>query len=47
MQQSYIITKQYYQAMDVLVAEMLVDALDMAKIVYKKGFTGECILGDK
>ena len=47
MQQSYIITKQYYQAMDTLVAEILVDALDLAKIVYKKGFTGELILGNR
>ena len=37
MQQSYIITKRYYQAMDTLVSEMLMDCLDMAKIVYKKG----------
>lgn len=47
MQQSYIITKQYYQAMDTLVSEILVDALDLAKIVYKKGFTGELILGNR
>lgn len=47
MQQSYIITKQYYQAMDTLVAEILTDAIDMAKIVYKKGFTGEIMLGNQ
>lgn len=47
MQQSYIITKQYYQAMDVLVSEMITDSLDMAKKVYKKGFTGEIILGNR
>ena len=33
--------------MDTLVAEILVDALDLAKIVYKKGFTGELILGNR
>lgn len=47
MQQSYIITKQYYQVMDTLVAEMLTDALDMARHVYKKGLTGQIILGDR
>lgn len=47
MQQSYIITKRYYQAMDTLVSEMLMDCLDMAKIVYKKGLTGQIILGDQ
>ena len=47
MQQSYIITKRYYQAMDTLVSEILMDCLDMAKIVYKKGLTGQIILGDQ
>lgn len=47
MQQSYVITKQYYQAMDTLVQEILTDALNMAKRVYKKGMTGQLILGDK
>lgn len=47
MQQSFIITKQYYQAMDTLVAEMLVDSLNLARKVYKKGFTGEAILGNQ
>ena len=47
MQQSYIITKQYYQVMDTLVSEILVDALDLAKVVFKKGFTGELILGNQ
>jgi hypothetical protein len=32
--------------MDTLVAEILTDAIDMAKIVYKKGFTGEIMLGN-
>lgn len=47
MQQSYIITKRYYNAMDTLVEEMLSDAIDMAKIVYKDGLTGQLILGDQ
>lgn len=47
MQQSYIITKRYYQAMDTLVSEMLMDCMDMAKVVYKKGLTGEIILGQQ
>lgn len=47
MQQSYVITKQYYQAMDTLVQEILTDSLNIAKRVYKKGMTGQLILGDK
>lgn len=47
MQQSYIITKRYYQAMDTLVKEMLTDCIDVAKIVYKEGLTGQLILGDQ
>ena len=33
--------------MDTLVSEILTDALDMARRVYKKGLTGQIILGDK
>lgn len=47
MQQSYIITKQYYQVMDTLVSEMLTDALNTARLVYKDGLTGQIILGDR
>lgn len=47
MQQSYIITKRYYQAMDTLVKEILTDCIDMAKVVYKEGMTGQIILGDQ
>lgn len=46
MQQSYIITKRYYQAMDTLVKEILSDCIDMAKVVYKEGMTGQLVLGD-
>lgn len=47
MQQSYIITKRYYNAMDTLVREMISDSIDIAKIVYKDGLTGQLILGDQ
>ena len=46
MQQSFIITKQYYQIMELLIREILLDSLDVAKRVYKKGITGMLILGD-
>lgn len=44
---SFIITKQYYQQMDLVTSEILVDALNTAKTVYKNGLTGTIILGDK
>lgn len=44
---SFTITKQYYQQMDIAVEEILLDALNLAKIVFKKGLTGTIILGDK
>lgn len=44
---SFIITKQYYLQMDTLVTSILVDAMDVAKKVWKKGLTGVLILGDK
>lgn len=44
---SYIITKHYYLQMDTLVVNILVDALNIAKIVWKKGLTGVLIVGDK
>lgn len=46
MKQSYIITKQYHQAMETLISEMLTDALNVAKKVYKKGHVGEVVLGN-
>jgi hypothetical protein len=46
MQQSYVITKRYYRAMDTLVKEILSDCIDMAKVVFKEGMTGQLILGD-
>lgn len=44
---SSYITKQYYQNMDLLTREILLDILNLAKIVYKKGISGTLILGDK
>lgn len=44
---SFIITKQYYQQMDLVTSEMLLDALNVAKSVYKNGLTGTIILGEK
>ncbi len=44
---SFIITKQYYHQMDLIVNEMLLDCLNLAKVVFKKGLTGTLILGDK
>lgn len=46
-QNSFIVTKQYYQQMDIAVSELLTDALNIAKIVYKHGLTGTIILGEK
>lgn len=47
MQQSYIITKRYYNAMDAIVKEIISDCLDIAKVVYKDGLTGRVVLGDE
>ncbi len=44
---SYIISKQWNDQMDTVVIEMLTDALNIAKIVYKDGLSGVLILGDK
>lgn len=44
---SFIITKQYYHQMDLVVNEMLLDSLNLAKKVFKKGLTGTLILGEK
>mgnify|MGYP003743304169 CR=1 FL=1 len=45
--QSSYITKQYYQIMNTLTAEMLIDILNVAKKVYKNGLSGTLILGEK
>lgn len=45
--QSTHITKQYFYMMDLVTREVLLDILDMCKVVYKKGLTGTLILGDR
>ncbi len=45
--QSTYITKQYYQVMDLMTREILIDILNLSKIVYKKGMSGTLILGDR
>lgn len=44
---SYTITKQYYQQMDLVTTEILVDSLNQAKIVFPNGLKGVIVLGDK
>lgn len=44
---SFTITKQYYQQMDLAVVEILVDSLNEGKIVFKNGLKGAIILGDR
>lgn len=44
---SFIVTKHYFQQMDLITSEILLASLDQAKITYKKGLTGTIILGDK
>lgn len=44
---SFIITKQYYHQMDLLMSELLLDCMNLAKSVFKKGLTGSLILGDR
>ena len=45
--QSSFITKQYYQGMDLMTREMLLDILNLAKVVYKNGISGTLILGER
>lgn len=45
--QSSYITKQYYQLMDLMTREILIDLLNIAKIVYKNGISGTIILGKR
>lgn len=44
---SFIVTKHYFQQMDLIACEMLLDSLNQAKKTFKKGLTGTIILGDK
>lgn len=44
---SFTITKHYFQQMDLITCEILMDSLNQAKIVYKKGLTGTLLLGER
>ena len=44
---SFIVTKQYNHQMDLIVNEILLDCLNLAKVVFKNGLQGTLILGDK
>ena len=46
-QNSFTITKQWHYQMDLITREILLDSLNCAKIVYKRGLTGVLILGNK
>ena len=43
---SFIVTKHWFQQMDLVTCEILLGSLNQAKITYKKGLTGTIILGD-
>jgi hypothetical protein len=45
--QSAVITKQYYQTMDNITTELLLDAINACKESYRDGMVGSLILGDK
>jgi hypothetical protein len=42
---SFTVTKQWTFWMDLVLKEILLDSLNCAKIVYKKGLTGVIVLG--
>lgn len=44
---SYIVTKHWFQQMDLVTCEILLGSLNQAKVTYKKGLTGTIILGDQ
>lgn len=44
---STLLTKQYFSAMDLMYKEVNYDLLNLAKIVYKEGFSGTIILGPR
>lgn len=44
--QSAIITKQYYQLIDLITKEVLHDLINNCKLTFKKGYMGSIVLGD-
>ena len=45
--QSTVVTKQFFQIMDNITTELLIDALNVCKIAFKEGMIGSVVLGDK
>lgn len=45
--QSTLLTKQYFSAMDLIYKEANYDLLNLAKIVFKNGFKGNVVLGNR
>lgn len=45
-QNSYMVTRQYFDQLDTLTTDILIDSLNIGKIVWKKGLTGTLVLGD-
>ena len=43
---SFTVTKPYFQQMDLIVNEILLDSLNKAKVVFKNGLVGTLILGE-
>jgi hypothetical protein len=43
---SFTITKPFYLQMDTLINDLLLDCLNISKIVWKNGLTGSIVLGD-
>lgn len=46
-QNSFTITKPYYQQMDLVTCEILIGSLDQAKVTWKQGLTGTIVLGEQ
>lgn len=44
---SFIVTKGFTQQIDQIIVELLLDSLNVAKVVFKNGLIGTLILGDK
>jgi hypothetical protein len=44
---SFTITKQIYHQMDLAINEILLDALNVGKKVFKNGLTGTIVLGEE
>ena len=47
MEQSFVVTKTYFSNMNLILKEIMLDGLNLSKLVYKDGLTGTIILGEK